>query len=179
MLITIVGDATYSLMCDLCAPANPEDKTYDQSVELVRAHLEPQRSEIAERHIFRQRRQRSGESLTEYLQALKHLAVTCNFGHRLEEDLRDQFVSGLTSEVMRSRTFAEKSIDYRQAVELALALEAADRHAEVSGRVGAAAAGSADTGSGAGAGAAEGLHAVRARGGGGGGRRGRRRRRWR
>ena len=162
MLITVVGEATYSLMCDLCAPNNPEDKSYDELVESVRDHLEPQRSEIAERHIFRNRRQSPGESLSTYLQSLKHLAATCNFGSRLEQDLRDQFVSGLASEAMRSRIFAEKNIDYKKAVELALALEAADRHAagvSGGGAVSAAAGGSALAG--------EGLHAVRARGGGG------------
>ncbi|XP_060809976.1 uncharacterized protein LOC132904062 [Amyelois transitella] len=152
ILITVVGEATYSLMCDLCTPANPEDKTYTELVELVKVHLEPQRSELAERHIFRQRRQRVGESLTEYLQALQHLAVICNFGNRLEEDLRDQFVSGLASELLRSRIFAERTIDYKKAVELSLALEAADRHAETSGVDGQHAAGS--TGGGA---AGEGL----------------------
>jgi AraC-like DNA-binding protein len=134
MLITVVGEATYSLMCDLCSPSFPEDKTYDDLVKLVTDHLEPQRSEIAERHVFRQRRQRMGESLTEYLQALKHLAATCNFGSAtLEENLRDQFVSGLANDAMRSRIFAEREIKYREAVELALALEAAEKHAEVSG----------------------------------------------
>lgn len=89
MLITVVGEATYALMCDLCAPEDPETKPFDTLVKLVTGHLEPQRSEIAERHVFRQRRQRAGETLTEYLQHLKHLAVTCNFGTKLEENLRD------------------------------------------------------------------------------------------
>lgn len=138
MLITIVGESTYSLMCDLCSPDFPENKSYEDLVKLVADHLEPQRSEIAERHVFRLRRQRAGEPLTEYLQALKHLATTCNFGKckkcsTLEENLRDQFVSGLTSDAMRSRIFAEKKIEYKEAVELALALEAAEKHAEVSG----------------------------------------------
>uniref|UniRef100_A0A2A4JKQ7 Retrotransposon gag domain-containing protein n=1 Tax=Heliothis virescens TaxID=7102 RepID=A0A2A4JKQ7_HELVI len=117
-------------MCDLCAPADPETKTFDELVRLVTDHLEPQRSEIAERHMFRLRRQRAGESMTEYLQDLKHLATTCNFGTMLEENLRDQFVSGLANSAMRSRIFAEKNIKYKEAVELALALEAAERHAE-------------------------------------------------
>ncbi|XP_049881979.1 uncharacterized protein K02A2.6-like [Pectinophora gossypiella] len=145
LLITVVGEATYSLMCDLCSPAFPEDKKYDELVKLVTDHLEPQRSEIAERHVFRLRRQRADESLTEYLQALKHLAATCNFGKcekcsTLEENLRDQFVSGLANDMMRSRIFAEKSIRYKEAVELALALEAAEKHAEVSGTTGASVA---------------------------------------
>nr|XP_034837060.1 uncharacterized protein K02A2.6-like [Maniola hyperantus] len=88
-------------MCDLCAPDHPENKTFDSLTELVTNHLEPQRSEIAERHVFRQRRQQPGETLTDYLQHLKHLAVTCNFGTRLEENLRDQFVSGLSKAAER------------------------------------------------------------------------------
>ncbi|KAJ0172395.1 hypothetical protein K1T71_001098 [Dendrolimus kikuchii] len=160
MLITVVGEATYALMCDLCSPDFPEDKNYDELVSLVTNHLEPQRSEIAERHVFRLRRQRVGEPLTEYLQALKHLAATCNFGRckkcsTLDENLRDQFVSGLHSDAMRSRIFAEKKIQYKEAVELALALEAAEKHAEVSGNT------TPGTTSGAGGEAGEGLHYAR------------------
>ncbi|XP_073964407.1 uncharacterized protein [Choristoneura fumiferana] len=140
MLITVVGDETYSLMCDLCSPALPETKKYEELVSLVQEHLEPKRSEIAERHLFRLRRQRPDETLMEYLQALKHLAATCNFGKcdtcsTLEENLRDQFVSGLANDAMRSRIFAEKKVTYRDAVELALSLEAAEKHAEVSGSI--------------------------------------------
>ncbi|XP_045496002.1 uncharacterized protein LOC123694580 [Colias croceus] len=153
LLITIVGDTTYSLMCDLCSPEHPESKSFEELVRLVTQHLEPQRSEIAERHVFRLRRQVVGEPLTEYLHNLKHLATTCNFGSNLEENLRDQFVSGLASEAMRSRIFAEKDINYKQAVELALALEAAERHAEVS-----AAPSAAGVGGGGGSAAGEGLH---------------------
>lgn len=171
LLITVVGEATYSLMCDLCSPAHPETKTFDELVKLVTDHLEPQRSEIAERHVFRLRRQNGSESLTEYLQNLKHLATTCNFGATLEENLRDQFVSGLANETMRSRIFAEKNIKYKEAVELALALEAAERHAEVSGATAAAAVTSsaAATGSGTGGAAGEGLHQANVRRWSGGG----------
>lgn len=128
-LVTHVGAPTYRLMCDLCAPDNPEKKTFTALVELVKNHLEPKRSEIAERHVFRQRRQGEGESINVYLQKLKHLATYCNFGDQLEVNLRDQFVSGLRSEEIRSRLFAETTLDYKKAVGLALALEAAEQHA--------------------------------------------------
>lgn len=164
MLITVVGEATYTLMCDLCSPDLPEAKPFEDLVRLVTEHLEPQRSEIAERHVFRLRRQRAGEPLVEYLQDLKHLASTCNFASNLQENLRDQFVSGLASEAMRSRIFAEKSIQYKEAVELALALEAADRHAEVSGNTRVA----TSSGGGGGGEAGEGLHHASARRGAGG-----------
>lgn len=132
-LVTVVGAVTYDLMCDLCAPDTPETKTFEALVEIVGNHLEPKRSDIAERHVFRHRRQREGESLSDYLQALKHLASTCNFRANLEENLRDQFVSGLASDVMRSQLFAESDLTYKRAIELAFALEAAGRHAVASG----------------------------------------------
>ncbi|XP_013142506.1 PREDICTED: uncharacterized protein K02A2.6-like [Papilio polytes] len=132
-LLTHVGAATYELMCDLCAPQHPETKSFQALVDLVGNHLEPKRSEIAERHLFRQRRQTEAEPISVFLQNLKHLAKHCNFGPTLEENIRDQFVSGLRNEVMRSRLFAEPTLDYKKAVELALALEAAERHAEAAG----------------------------------------------
>lgn len=52
------------------------------------------------------------EPLAEYLQSLKHIAGTCSFDTALEENLRDQFVSGLANKAMRSRIFAEKNILY-------------------------------------------------------------------
>lgn len=60
---------------------------------------------------------------------------------------------------MRSRLFAEKNIDYKRGVELALALEAAERHASVVGAPAVGLSGGAPAKD-------EGLHRV---GGGGGG----------
>ncbi|XP_059045676.1 uncharacterized protein LOC131841376 [Achroia grisella] len=160
-LVTHVGVECYELMCDLCAPDLPEMKTFEELERIVKEHLEPQRSEIAERHVFRQRKQGQGETINEYLQNLKHLAKTCNFGGTLEINLRDQFVSGLYHEDMRSRLFAERELNYKRAVELALALEAADRHAATA----ASGMSSAASGSTSAAAASEGLHRVaRARG---------------
>ncbi|KOB66662.1 Uncharacterized protein OBRU01_16033 [Operophtera brumata] len=49
-LVTLVGPQCYDLMCDLCAPDLPEDKSWAVLVKLIKDHLEPERSEIAERH---------------------------------------------------------------------------------------------------------------------------------
>ncbi|GBP87892.1 hypothetical protein EVAR_66371_1 [Eumeta japonica] len=64
-LITLVGELTYTTMCDLCAPDHTKVKIYDQLVKVVTDHMEPQRSEIAESHVFRLRRQKAEESLSE------------------------------------------------------------------------------------------------------------------
>lgn len=121
-------------MCDLYTPALSEEKSLRELEELVRAHLEPQRSEIEERYVFRQRMQRQGETINEYIQTLKHLVKTYELNNiktnPLEVCLWDQLTRVInSSKDMRSRLFAEKNLDYKRAVELALALETADRHA--------------------------------------------------
>lgn len=109
ILITAVGDETFELMVDLCSPGKPEDKEFDALVKLVGDHLQPTPSEIAERYIFRQRRQESGESIHAYVAALKKLSKNCNFGNNLEMQLRDQLVFGLRSDVIRQRLFQKKN----------------------------------------------------------------------
>ncbi|GBP42192.1 hypothetical protein EVAR_25818_1 [Eumeta japonica] len=107
----VVGTAMYDVTVDMCTPALPETETFEDLVDIIKRHLKPRRSDIAERHIFLQRRQRPGEDLSHYLQNLKHLTATCNFGTNLEENLRDQFVSGLVSEDMRNRIFADPKLE--------------------------------------------------------------------
>ncbi|KAL4717989.1 hypothetical protein ACJJTC_013029 [Scirpophaga incertulas] len=65
-LVTHVGVNSYELMCDLCAPHLPESKAFDELVRIVKQHLEPKRSEIAERHIFRHRKQMAGETVNNF-----------------------------------------------------------------------------------------------------------------
>lgn len=125
-LIAVVGDKAYEVMSDLCHPKAPEDQTFEALVKIVTAHLAPESSIIAERYSFRQRKQKEGECLKDYLQSLRHLAKTCEFGTTLEENLRDQFVSGLIDDRIRSRIFGEKTLDFHEAVKLGLAMEKAE-----------------------------------------------------
>ncbi|KAK9720111.1 hypothetical protein QE152_g22275 [Popillia japonica] len=110
ILITLVGDETYELMVDLHDPVKPELKTYEQLVELVQNHLEPKPSIYAERHKFRLRRQEETESIANYVAALKSLAKTCEFKQNLEENLRDQLVYGLKSDIIKQKLFSEKDM---------------------------------------------------------------------
>lgn len=128
ILITAVGDETFELMVDLCSPKKPEDYKYDNLVQVVKDHLQPTPSEIAERYIFRQRKQNEGESFSTYVAALKKLAKSCNYGTILEEQLRDQLVFGLRNDNIRQHLFAEKNLTYKKAYELAINLEAAEKN---------------------------------------------------
>ncbi|UYV60401.1 hypothetical protein LAZ67_1001041 [Cordylochernes scorpioides] len=49
----------------------------------------------------------TGESVSEYLRELKHLAVNCNFGDMLEVMLRDRFVAGIKLESLQNKMLQE------------------------------------------------------------------------
>ena len=68
-LLTVVGSKNYSLLRGLVSPALSKDKTYDELVELLKKHFDPEPIVIAERFHFYQRNQKAGESIAEYLAA--------------------------------------------------------------------------------------------------------------
>ncbi|XP_063636134.1 uncharacterized protein LOC134806743 [Cydia splendana] len=131
-LITVVGRDAYELMVNLCTPARPATKTFDQLKAIMKSHLQPKPSVLAERFKFRQRRQASDESIAEYVAALKKMSMTCNFGaDSLQDNLRDQFVCGLSKDVIRQRLFAEEEITFEKAFKLAVTIDSAETESAV------------------------------------------------
>ncbi|XP_061727717.1 uncharacterized protein LOC133532874 [Cydia pomonella] len=131
-LITVIGSDAYELMVNLCTPARPATKTFDQLKAIMKSHLQPKPSVLAERFKFRQRRQASDESIAEYVAALKKMSMTCNFGaDSLQENLRDQFVCGLSKDVIRQRLFAEEEITFEKAFKLAVTIDSAETESAV------------------------------------------------
>ncbi|XP_069365633.1 uncharacterized protein [Maniola hyperantus] len=128
-MISMVGDRAYELMVNLCSPDRPGNKTFAELVKIVGEHLQPKPSILAERFRFRQYRQQESTSVSQYVAELKELSRFCEFGNNLSENLRDQLVCGLQSEVIRQRLFAEETLDFNRAVRLATTFEAAEKNA--------------------------------------------------
>ncbi|XP_061729159.1 uncharacterized protein LOC133534086 [Cydia pomonella] len=132
VLIAAMGDEAYELLENLASPTKPAELTLDKIKELMSHHLQPTPSVLAERYRFRQRRQNVGENVATYVAELKRLSKHCKFGSELNGNLRDQFICGLISDLIRQRLFAEDdSITFAAAVKLATSLEAAERDAAI------------------------------------------------
>ncbi|XP_063635621.1 uncharacterized protein LOC134806343 [Cydia splendana] len=130
VLIAAMGDEAYELLENLASPTKPSDLTLIKIKELMSHHLQPTPSSLAERYRFRQRRQNVGENVSTYVAELKKLSKHCKFGSELNGNLRDQFICGLISDLIRQRLFAEDdNITFANAVKLATSLEAAERDA--------------------------------------------------
>ncbi|XP_077485377.1 uncharacterized protein LOC144095559 [Amblyomma americanum] len=103
----------------------PEVSSYDIAVAALHAHFSATSNVVAERHRFSRRVQQAGESVNEYITALRELSATCSFP--VEEDsLRDQFVAGISSRSLRERLLLEgSSLSFARAVLLARQFEQA------------------------------------------------------
>uniref|UniRef100_A0A8C5PW56 Uncharacterized protein n=1 Tax=Leptobrachium leishanense TaxID=445787 RepID=A0A8C5PW56_9ANUR len=123
VFLTAIGAKVYDTLRDLLYPEKPASKPLAVSVVLLRAHYQPQPTEIAERWKFYKRHQEPGESISSFVSALRRLASTCQFGEYLVTALRDQFVMGLQCEAMIKRLLTEKELTLNKAVDIASIME--------------------------------------------------------
>ncbi|XP_064469988.1 uncharacterized protein K02A2.6-like [Ornithodoros turicata] len=128
--LSIIGPKTYTLLKTLLAPEKPSDKTLDDLMKVLRDHLSPKPSVIAERAKFHKYIQGEAQTIVQFVAELKRLAQDCKFGANLEETLRDRFVCGLHRLDIQKCLFAEnESLTFKKAVEKALSLEMATKSA--------------------------------------------------
>lgn len=128
-LLSLVGGKTYGMLRDLTNPAKPATKSYKFLVDLLKEHLSPTPSVIAERFRFYKRDQKEGESISEYIAQLRKLSEHCDFGRALMDSLRDRLVCGLRSAAIQKRLLSERKLDFDQARQISIAMETASRDA--------------------------------------------------
>ena len=79
ILLSSVGSQTYSLIRNLLSPAKPGGKSYDDLVNLLKEHFNPKSNEIVQRFKLFSRARQSGETVLEYVAALRKI---CRQAHR-------------------------------------------------------------------------------------------------
>ena len=97
IFLTEVGPEVYSVLSNLLSPAKPKDSTLENTIRRLKDHYDPAPLEITESFHFGMRNQNPGESINDYILALKKLSIHCNYGEFLNRALRDRFVCGLNS----------------------------------------------------------------------------------
>lgn len=128
VLLTNIPTETYQLIRDLVAPLKLKDDTitYSRIVDRLQAHLKPQRSALVARYEFDNRQRNAGESVSDYVAVLKHLASECQFSDDMrQERLRDRIVSGIRDKRMMSELLKVelKDLTFDSAVSKCIAIE--------------------------------------------------------
>ncbi|XP_052861106.1 uncharacterized protein LOC128268125 [Anopheles cruzii] len=125
-LISCIGSQAYKSLRDLCHPALPKDRPFDDLCELLRKQFSPQVAIFRERTHFYNATQSIGENVTQWYGRLKKLSVDCKFGNNLEAVLLDKFITGLRPGQVLDRLCEEnESLRLEQALDIAVNKECA------------------------------------------------------
>lgn len=127
VLFNYVAPSVYEYIAD-CS-------TYEDAIDTLQTLYVKPKNEVYARHQLATRRQQTGETLDEFLQALKRLSGDCNYEavsaeKCKEEAIRDAFITGLLSNIIRQRLLENKTLDLPTAFDQARALEQAQKSSE-------------------------------------------------
>lgn len=128
--ISVIGKQAYKTLKDLCLPEKPTDKSYGQLKETLSNYYKPKVLEVAESYRFHHTVQGENETVIEYANKLKRLAVHCNFGPYLPRALRDQFVGGVRSQPTKKKLLSEDRT-FEQTLKVAQADELAEKESKM------------------------------------------------
>ncbi|XP_062620772.1 uncharacterized protein K02A2.6-like [Saccostrea cucullata] len=130
VLLTLIGGNTYSLLRGLTRPKKPSEVSYGDLVATLRKHLCPKPLVIAERFRFHKREQAEGETILDYVAALRKLSEHCLFDEAILDDmLRGRLVCGLRNEHIQKKLLSEAELTFTSATDIAVAMETAARDA--------------------------------------------------
>ncbi|XP_042150249.1 uncharacterized protein LOC121838218 [Ixodes scapularis] len=138
VLLSCCGQEGYSLISTFVKPLRPPNVEYQVLIDTVQNHIQPKPSELYSRYVFSKRDQEFGESVADYVTALRRLAGNCGFGgdkFPLTKMLRDRLVFGIADGVAQQRLLAEKKLTFKAAYDLAVTAETtAKQHQAISER---------------------------------------------
>ncbi|XP_055911526.1 uncharacterized protein K02A2.6-like [Eupeodes corollae] len=109
---------------------NLDTVKFDELVERLKSYFLPKVNIAMERHKFFTRNQRVGETIDEYVTALKNLSLSCEFDTIREDLVRDIFVCGLNNNWtnIKERLLNEGNIKLQKALDIAKTLEVTKDH---------------------------------------------------
>ena len=110
-----------------------EIKSYSDAIEALNKIYVKRHNPIFSRHKLYSRKQRPEETINQYIKELTLLTKNCNFRkvsalEYEEEIVRDTFISGITSNVIRQRLLEKQDLRLSEAIQIALTIEEANNN---------------------------------------------------
>ncbi|XP_031336315.1 uncharacterized protein LOC116165755 [Photinus pyralis] len=136
ILISCLSPKIYQTLTKLTAPDLPNSKSYKELIKMLKEHLAPQASIIAEQHKFSLRTQHEGETIANYVAELRKMTTNCNFKcencskSTINTHLRTQFIRGIRDSEIRERLLQQKSTaTFEEIVQIANSVEISKKEA--------------------------------------------------
>ena len=127
ILENYISSEVYDDICD--------SGTFSEAISVLTNIYSKPKSEIYTRHLLATRKQEISENLEQYFKALNVLSRDCNFSAVTavtykEESIRDSFISGIKSNMIRQRLLENKTLTMQEAYNQARSLELAQVRAD-------------------------------------------------
>ena len=106
----------------------PEDDTYEKALKALDEQFSVKKNVPFERSVFHQARQKSGESIEQFVTRLRKLAATCEYGDTTNEQIRDQVIATCTSSKLRKRLLSETDLTSDKVLQIGKIMESAHHH---------------------------------------------------
>lgn len=124
ILIAVLGPKIYKILKNLCNPIVPKTKPYEDLIALLDEQFVPKILAYKERKLFYDAKQLQGESISEWHLRVMSLAVDCEFGANLANNIKDRFVCGLLKGKIFDRICEEKlTVTYEELLKIAMSKE--------------------------------------------------------
>ncbi|XP_075163522.1 uncharacterized protein LOC142236147 [Haematobia irritans] len=129
IFLSSCGGDTYTLLKSIATPVDisSEAFTFKRAIQLLSGHFCPPPNQIIQRFQFYRRDQKNGESVPEFLAALRKLSQHCEFSD-LDAVLRDRLVCGLRDESLQKRLLSKDKLTLQIAQEEAIVSEEAQKN---------------------------------------------------
>ena len=127
VFLNSLGRQHYNLLANILSPEEPEQKTFDELVDVLTKHFQPPTSVISGRYSLHSLCQEPDESIADFVVSLKKLIICCEYDAAVQQTLlRDRFVSGLANESTRKQLLTkDNTITFARAVGIATSVEKA------------------------------------------------------
>ena len=114
-LYTVLGKEANEIAenLEVTDPADP-----DSLLDALSSYFEPQKNTIFERYLFNSTVQEESETIDQFLNRLRKLAATCDYGTLTSQLIRDRLVIGVSDQGIRSRLLREKTLKLDSAIDI-------------------------------------------------------------
>ena len=96
-------------------------------MDKLNQYFAPRKNTSYNRHIFRQEKQKEGETISQFVAKLRQLTIFCDFpAESMDSFIQDQVIDNCSSTKLRTKLVAERDLTLDRMLDIAQAMEASE-----------------------------------------------------
>ena len=115
---TVLGKDCLSIF-NLLPLTEDQRSSVKTCLDSLKEHFKPKVNVVYERYLFNSAVQNPGEKIDDFVNRLRELSKSCEYGMLCDDLVRDRMVLGTTDNDLRLRMFREKAFTLDKAISIA------------------------------------------------------------